>query len=93
MERRLETIFDLVTDSLGSTDKDTPHVVAQVESNPITVAQGQQVLTMRRISSWLRSNAKIFQLEWDTVLSRELSCLADDLDHLANTKEELDASH
>mgnify|MGYP003651472447 CR=1 FL=1 len=91
MERRLETIFDLVTDSYVPMDKDTPHVVAQSNANEITVAEGQQILTMRRIASWLHSNAKIFQLEWDTVLGKELSSLADDLTHLANTKEELNA--
>ena len=92
MERKLETIFDLVTDALAPIDKDTPHVVGTPYSNQADrAAQAQQVLTMRRIASWLRSNSKIYQLEWDHSLARELKMLADDLEHLATTKENLDA--
>lgn len=90
MDRQLETIFDLVTDNT-QVDKDTPHVVSSVSTTHAQTAQGQQVLTMRRIASWLRSNSKIYQLEWDHSLARELKMLADDLDYLANTKEDLDA--
>ena len=50
----------------------------------------QRTLTMHNIATWLRSNSAIFQLEWDTVVSRELSNLADDLDHLADFKEKRD---
>ena len=90
MDRRLETMFDLVTD-IPKNDKDTPHVVGSISTGHIQTAQEQQVLTMRRIAAWLRSNSKIYQLEWDHSLARELKMLSDDLDYLANTKEELDA--
>jgi len=90
MDRKLETMFDLVTD-IPTDDKDTPHVVGSISTEHIQTAQGQQVLTMRRIAAWLRSNSKIYQLEWDHSLARELKMLSDDLDYLANTKEELDA--
>ena len=90
MDRKLETIFDLVTD-IPTGDKDTPHVVGSISTEHTQTAQGQQVLTMRRIASWLRSNSKIYQLEWDHSLARESKMLADDLDHLADTKEEMDA--
>ena len=43
----------------------------------------QRNITMGRISTWLRNNARIFELEWDTAVARELKNLADDLDHLA----------
>jgi len=92
MDRKLETIFDLVTDNLAPIDKDTPHVVGIPYSNQVdSAAKAQQVLTMRRIAAWLRCNSKIYQLEWDHSLARELKMLADDLEHLATTKENLDA--
>jgi len=91
MDRKLETIFDLVTD-IPKDANDIPHVVGSLSTEHIQTAQGQQVLTMRRIASWLRSNSKIYQLEWDHSLARELQMLSDDLDYLADTKEGLDAN-
>ena len=41
---------------------------------------------MRRVASWLRNNGRIFKLEWDYIVAKELEDLADDLDHLANVK-------
>ena len=75
MERKLETMFDTVpvlTDSvlLDSTEVDK-------------LMKEQRNITMGRISTWLRNNARIFELEWDTAVARELKNLADDLDHLA----------
>ena len=75
MERKLETMFDTVqvlTDAvlLDSTEVDK-------------LMKEQRNITMGRISTWLRNNARIFELEWDTAVARELKNLADDLDHLA----------
>ena len=75
MERQLETMFDTVpvlTDAvlLDSTEVDK-------------LMKEQRNITMGRISTWLRNNARIFELEWDTAVARELKNLADDLDHLA----------
>ena len=47
----------------------------------------QRTLTMHKIAEWIRSNAKMFELEWDTVVSKELKYLADDLDHIAGLKD------
>ena len=75
MERKLETMFDTVpvlTDAvlLDSTEVDK-------------LMKEQRNITMGRISTWLRINARIFELECDTAVARELKNLADDLDHLA----------
>ena len=75
MERKLETMFDTVpvlTDAvlLDSTEVDK-------------LMKEQRNITMGRISTWLRNNARIIELEWDTAVARELKNLADDLDHLA----------
>ena len=74
MVNLFETVPGLQTSTLDST---------QLES----LCVQQRSLTMHIIADWLRSNSKIFELEWDTVVSRELKHLADDLDHLANFKE------
>ena len=74
MANLFETVPGLQTSTLDST---------QLES----LCVQQRTLTMHKIAAWLRSNAEIFQLEWDTVVSRELNSLADDLDHLADFKE------
>ena len=83
MERKLETLFDLVTDT-WSKDKDTPHVVTELKtSQDIELAQAQAVLTTRRIAHWLRGNANLYSVQWESQWARELRQLADDLDHLA----------
>lgn len=46
----------------------------------------QRQLTMTRVASWLRNNGRIFRLEWDFIVAKELCDLADDLDHLANIR-------
>ena len=74
MANLFETVPGLQTSTLDST---------QLES----LCAQQRSLTMHKIADWLRSNTKIFELEWDTVISRELKHLADDLDHLADFKE------
>jgi len=70
MDRKLETIFDLVTD-IPKDANDIPHVVGSLSTEHIQTAQGQQVLTMRRIASWLRRNSKKYKLEWDHSLAKE----------------------
>ena len=74
MANLFETVTGLQTALLDST---------QLE----TLCAQQRTLTMHQIAGWLRSNAKIFELEWDTVISRELKHLADDLDHIAEFKD------
>ena len=74
MANLFETITGLQTSTLDST---------QLES----LCAQQRTLTMHQIAEWLRGNAEIFKLEWDTIVFRELSSLADDLDHLADFKE------
>ena len=74
MANLFETVTGLETAVLDST---------QLEA----LCAQQRSLTMHKIADWLRSNSKIFELEWDTVISRELKHLADDLDHLADFKE------
>ena len=74
MANLFETVTGLQTALLDST---------QLED----LCAQQRTLTMHQIAGWLRSNAKIFELEWDTVLSRELKHLADDLDHIAELKD------
>jgi hypothetical protein len=88
MERKLETLFDLVTGTL-SNDQDTPHVVTggQLPYNDagfvVELAQAQCVLTTQRIAHWLRGNAKLYDYEVESQWARELRQLADDLDYLA----------
>ena len=79
MDRKIETLFDLVSSS---------QTAALLDSSEIKdMCREQQSLTMQRIASWLRNNSKIFQLEWESSLARELKDLADDLDHLASIKD------
>ena len=79
MDRKIETLFDLVSSS---------QTAALLDSSEIKdMCREQQSLTMQRIASWLRNNSKIFQLEWDYTIARELKDLADDLDHLASLKD------
>ena len=75
MERELETIFDTIT-GLQASILDTHQLK--------DMCREQQSITMNRVASWLRMNSKIFQLEWDTTVSRELKNLADELDYLAD---------
>ena len=74
MANLFETVPGLQTATLDST---------QLES----LCAQQRTLTMHQIAAWLRSNAEIFKLEWETTVSRELTNLADDLDHLADFKD------
>ena len=83
MERKLETLFDLVTDDSLFTDRDTPHVVGGSLPQNIELAQAQSVLTTKRIAHWLRGNAKLYEHSWESQWARELRQLADDLDYLA----------
>ena len=79
MDRKIETLFDVVS---------SPQTAALLDSSEIKdMCREQQSLTMQRIASWLRNNSKIFQLEWDYTIARELKDLADDLDHLASLKD------
>ena len=79
MDRKIETLFDLVPSS---------QTAALLDSSELTnMWKEQQSLTMTRIASWLRNNSKIFQQEWESSLARELKDLADDLAHLASLKD------
>ena len=88
MERKLETLFDLVTGTPPN-DKDTPHVLTggQLPYNDagfvVELAQAQCVLTTTRIAHWLRGNARLYDYASESQWARELRQLADDLDYLA----------
>ena len=74
MERKLETMFDTVTGLHAS--------IVDVDALK-DMCREQQNITMKRVASWLRMNAKTFQIDWDTSMSRELNNLANELDYLA----------
>ena len=78
MDRKLETMFDTVEVQGDALVLDSTEMKASLEA--------QRTLTMKRVANWLRNNARIFKLEWDYGLAKELSDLADDLDHLANIR-------
>ena len=75
MERKLETMFDTVEVGSDALILDSTEMISALEE--------QRSLTMRRVASWLRNNGRIFKLEWDFVVAKELENLADDLDHLS----------
>ena len=78
MDRKLETMFDLVEAGSDALVLDATEMTSSLEE--------QRSLTMTRVASWLRNNGRIFRLEWDFVVAKELCDLADDLDHLASVK-------
>ena len=78
MDRKLETMFDIVKVQGDALVLDSTEMTASLEE--------QRNLTMKRVASWLRNNGRIFQLEWDYGIAKELSDLADDLEHLANIR-------
>ena len=78
MDRKLETMFDVVEIKGDALVLDSTEMTSALEE--------QRSLTMRRVASWLRNNGRIFKLEWDFIVAKELEDLADDLDHLANVK-------
>jgi len=78
MDRKLETMFDVVEIKGDALVLDSTEMTSALEE--------QRSLTMRRVASWLRNNGRIFKLEWDYIVAKELEDLADDLDHLANVK-------
>ena len=78
MDRKLETMFDVVEITGDALVLDSSEMTSALEE--------QRSLTMRRVASWLRNNGRIFKLEWDYIVAKELEDLADDLDHLANVK-------
>ena len=78
MDRKLETMFDVVEIKGDALVLDSTEMTSALEE--------QRSLTMRRVASWLRNNGRIFKLEWDYIVAKELEDLADDLDQLANVK-------
>jgi len=92
LDRPLETLFDLLTTEQRIAcvpDKDTPHEKGFLENSVngalfTKMCEEQQVLTLHRVAHWLRGNAKIFQLDWVTVVAKELNNVADDLDYLSD---------
>ena len=78
MDRKLETMFDVVEIKGDALVLDSTEMTSALEE--------QRSLTMRRVASWLRNNGRIFKLEWDYIVAKELEDLADGLDHLANVK-------
>jgi|TARA_B110000263_G_C15198890_1_gene459693 hypothetical protein len=74
MERQLETMFDTVNINTGAVLLDSTELKNMLVE--------QRKITMTRVASWLRSNSKIFELNWETNMAKELKELAADLDHL-----------
>ena len=78
MDRKVETMFDTVEVKGDALVLDSTEMASALEK--------QRQLTMTRVASWLRNNGRIFRLEWDFIVAKELCDLADDLDHLANIR-------
>ena len=74
MERELETMFDTVT-GLHASILDTHQLK--------DMCREQQAITMRRISNWLRMNARIYNLGYEVSISKQVGSLADEIDYLA----------
>jgi len=79
MKRKLETMFDIAT---------IPTTAALLDSTELVdICIEQRTITMKRVAGWLRNNARIFELEWEGPVAKELNSLADDLDYLAAIKD------
>ena len=74
MERELETIFDTVT-GLQASILDTHQLKA--------MCREQQAITMKRIASWLRMNARIYSKDYEVSIAKQVGGLADEVDYLA----------
>ena len=79
MDRKIETMFDVVT---------IKHDAVTLDSTELSdMCVEQRSMTMRRIASWLRNNARIFELESETIVSNEIKNLANDLDYLSTIQD------
>ena len=74
MEQTHETLFDTVPNLQTSTFDATQ--LAEL-------CKQQQTLTMTRIASWLRSNARLYSQGYEVCISKQVASLADELDYLA----------
>ena len=74
MERELETMFDTVLGLQASVVD-----VHQLQN----ICREQQVITMKRVASWLRMNGRIYTRNWEVSVGKEMGGLADELDYLA----------
>ena len=75
MERELETMFDTVLGLQASVVD-----VHQLQN----ICREQQVITMKRVASWLRMNGRIYTRNWEVSVGKEMGGLADELDYLAD---------
>lgn len=75
---RPETLFDVVP-NLQTATLDT----IQLDE----LCKVQQSLTMKRIASWLRNNARIYSLGYEVSIAKQVSSLADELDYLSDIAE------
>ena len=100
LDRPLETLFDLLTTEERVNcvkDKDVPHeegfLAKSVSGDLISnICRRQQILTLHRIAHWLRGNGKIFQLDWQVPVAKEIFSLAEDLDYLGDVREDIEFS-
>jgi len=100
LDRPLETLFDLLTTEERVhcvKDKDVPHeegfLAKSVNGDFVSnICRRQQILTLHRIAHWLRGNAKIFQLDWQVPVAKEIFNLAEDLDYLGDVREDIEFS-
>ena len=74
MEQTHETLFDTVPNLQTSTFDATQ--LAEL-------CKQQQTLTMTRIASWLRSNARLYSQGYEVSISKQVASLADELDYLS----------
>jgi len=74
MERELETMFDTVTGLQAS-------ILDKVDLQDL--CREQQTITMRRIATWLRMNARIYHKDYEVSVSTQVGSLADELEYLA----------
>ena len=75
MERELETLFDTVLGLQASVVD-----VHQLKN----ICREQQVITMKRVASWLRMNGRISNRNWEISVGKEMGGLANELDYLAD---------
>ena len=75
MDRKLETMFDLVPIKTSAITLDSTELKTMLEQ--------QRTITMKRVSDWLKSNAMIFELDGETSIAIEVQSLGIDLQHLS----------
>ena len=74
MEQNHKTLFDTIS-NLQTATLDSTQLAE--------LCKQQQSLTMTRIASWLRSNARLYSQGYEVSISKQVASLADELDYLS----------